>query len=320
MVADVDGDGTKELVVVGDVYNCDIGDPDGDLYHLPFILKLDRTRWSGSGWDWTVIPTAEPGSGPLSQDFGVIQNSVQDAVVADLDGDGQKEILYSSYDGRVHAYWLDKTEHGNWPYRVPSTGAGGDTFRFAGEPVVADLDNDGHAEVIFTSWPKNGGNRVGHLHILDYQGNELHRVSLPAPFGDDWNGGLGAPTLANIDADADLEVVVGTSSSGVVAYDLPNTASALVQWGTGRGNFKRTGTPPVPVPTISASRRLDRRGQLRPDEPQDPSLPVGADQRARARELRNRQRLRYRRTATTSPPRVRSRFRRDRPREKSRSR
>jgi hypothetical protein len=253
VVADVDGDGTKELVVIGDVYNCAIGDPDGDLYHLPFILKLDRTRWSGSGYDWTVIPAAEPGSGPLSQDYNVIQNSVQDAVVADLDGDGEKEILYSSYDGRVHAYWLDKTEHGNWPYRVPSTGVAGDDFRFAGEPVVADLDNDGHAEVIFTSWPKNGGNRVGHLHILDYQGNELHRVSLPAPFGDDWNGGLAAPTLANIDGDADLEVVLGTTASGVVAYDLPNTSSARVLWGTGRGGYKRTGTSPVPVPLISAA-------------------------------------------------------------------
>jgi Calx-beta domain/FG-GAP-like repeat/FG-GAP repeat len=251
VIADVDGDGTKELVVIGDVYNCDIGDPDGDLYHLPFILKLDRTRFTGSGHDWTVIPAAVPGSGPLSQDYNVIQNSVQDAVVADLDGDGEKEILYSSYDGRVHAYWLDKTEHGNWPYRVPSTGVGGDTFRFAGEPVVADLDNDGHAEVIFTSWPKNGGNRVGHLHVLDYLGNELYRVALPAPFGSDWNGGLGAPTLANIDADADLEVVVGTTASGVVAYDLPNTANAKVQWGTGRGNFKRTGVPPVSVPLVS---------------------------------------------------------------------
>jgi hypothetical protein len=251
VVADVDGDGTKELVVVGDVYNCGVGDPDGDLYHLPFILKLDRTRWSGSGHDWTVIPTAEPGSGPLSQDFGVIENSVQDTVVADLDGDGEKEILYSSYDGRVHAYWLDKTQHGNWPSRVPSPG-GADNFRFAGEPVVADLDNDGFAEVVFTSWPKKATNGTGHLHILDYLGNELHRVSLPTASGT-WNGGLAAPTLANIDGDPDLEVVVGTSRGGVVAYDLPNTSSAVVLWGTGRGNLRRTGTSPVPVPSISAA-------------------------------------------------------------------
>ena len=38
------------------------------------------------------------------------------------------EILYSSYDGRVHAYWLDKTEHGNWPYAVYKPAEGWMTF------------------------------------------------------------------------------------------------------------------------------------------------------------------------------------------------
>jgi hypothetical protein len=239
-IADVDGNGTLEIVVVGDVYNCAIGDPDGDMYHLPWIFKLDRTRWSGSGFDWTIIPAAEPGSGPLSQDYNVIQNSVTNGVIADLDGDGLKEILYPSYDGRLHAYWLDKTEHGSWPYDVPG-------FRFASEPIVVDLDNtgDGHAEVIFTSWPQNGGNRLGQLHILDYLGNPLHVLNLPAPRDDDWNGGLGAPTIANIDTDADLELVIGTVASGVVAYDLPGTANARILWGTGRGSFKRTGVSPV---------------------------------------------------------------------------
>jgi hypothetical protein len=53
---------------------------------------------------------------------------------------------------------------------------------------------------------------------------------------------LGAPTIANIDGDPDLEVVVGTTRSGVVVYDLPNTANARVLWRTGRGNFGRTGS------------------------------------------------------------------------------
>ncbi len=239
-IADVDSNGTLEIIVVGDVYNCALGDPDGDMYHLPWILNLDRTRWSGSGFDWTVIPAAEPGSGPLSQDYNVIQNSVTNAVVTDLDGDGFKEILYPSYDGRLHAFWLDKTEKHNWPFDVPGSG-----FRFAGEPVVADLDNDGKAEVIFTSWPQNGGNRNGQLHILDYQGNQLYALNLPAPLGDDWNGGLGAPTIADIDDEPELELVIGTVSSGVVAYDLPDTANARILWGTGRGSFKRTGVSPA---------------------------------------------------------------------------
>ena len=114
---------------------------------------MDRTRWA-AGVRRTAIQTpGAPGGGPLS-DYTVIENAVPNAVVADLDGDGFKEILFASYDGKMHAYWLDKTEHGSWPYVVPASGAPGDEFRFAGEPVVADLDNDGAAEVLFTSWPK----------------------------------------------------------------------------------------------------------------------------------------------------------------------
>jgi hypothetical protein len=238
-IADVNGDGVSEIVVVGDVYNCAIGDnEEGDMYAVPWILNMDRTRWSGSGYDWTVLPAPEPNSGPLSEDYNVIENCVFNAAVADLDGDGLKEIVYPSFDGRMHAYWLDKTQHGNWPYDVPGTG-----MRFAGEPAIVDLDNDGRAEVIFTSWPQKGGTPVGQLHILDYLGNQLFVVDLPGAFpADSWNGGLGAPTVANMDADPDKEVVVGTAHSGVVAYDLPNTADARVLWGTGRGNQRRNGT------------------------------------------------------------------------------
>jgi len=248
VVADVNGDGIPELIVVGNVYNCG-ADPYASLYQMPFILKLDRTRWSGSGFDWTAIPPDPGPTGrPLSEDYSVIENVVPNPAVADLDGDGFAEIVYPSYDGKMHAYWLDKNQHGSWPYTIPTAGLGGDTFRFASEPVIADLDNDGHAEVIFTSWPKKATGGVGQLHVLDYLGHELYRVNLPAPsIGEAYNGGLGAPTLANIDADPDLEVVVGTVSSGVVAYDLPGTAGARILWNTGRGSFHRSGRIPSAV-------------------------------------------------------------------------
>lgn len=81
---------------------------------------------------------------------------------------------------------------------------------------------------------------------MDYLGNPVHEVSLPAPYGSsDWNGALAAPTLANIDADPDLEVVLNTAHSGFVAYDLPGTENARLLWGTGRGNYQRTGGGPL---------------------------------------------------------------------------
>ena len=235
-IADVNGDGILEIVIVGNVYNCGT-DPYTDLYEMPFVFKADRTRWSGNGYDWTAIPAPDANAAPLSEDYNQIENNQPNPVIADLDGDGFKEILFPSYDGRLHAYWLDKTEKYNWPFEVYTGGA----YRFASEPAVADLDGDGKAEVIFTTWTQKGSNQRGDLKVVNWQGSELFSVQLP-PAGDDWGGALPAPMLANIDGDADLEVLIGSTHTGLLAYDLPGTSSANVLWETGRGNTQRTGT------------------------------------------------------------------------------
>jgi uncharacterized repeat protein (TIGR01451 family) len=248
-IADIDGNGVPKILVVGNVYNCGIGnDASGNLAYMPFIFNTDRSRWVSGSSNWTAIPSLSGTSGKaLSEDYDVIQSALPNPVPADLDGDGVKELLYASYDGKLHAYWMDKTEHGAWPFDVSKLA--GD-MSFASEPVVADLDADGRAEVIFGTWPRNGGRRVGKIVVADWQGSLLQQIALPAPrdsAADSWNGVLGAPTLANIDADADLELVVGTVSSGIVAYDLPGSSGARVLWGTGRGSFLRTGAQSPPI-------------------------------------------------------------------------
>jgi uncharacterized repeat protein (TIGR01451 family) len=237
-IADVNGDGSNEVVAVGNVYDCISGYP--SRYNGVYLFNADRSRFASGGYDWQA-PPVDTGA-PLSEDYGLIENNQPNPVVADLDGDGRMEIIYSSYDGRVHAFWLDKAEHGNWPYSVYKAGEG--FFRFASEPVVADLDNNGRAEVIFGSWVQKGTHRTGKLHVVDYLGNAMFEVDLPPAYGSpNWNGALAAPTLADIDGDPDLEVVLNTSHSGFVAYDLPGSADARVLWGTGRGNYQRTASP-----------------------------------------------------------------------------
>lgn len=235
-IGDVDGDGLAEVAAVGNVYDCSVGHPPGK-YNGVYLFNADRSRFAAGGYDWQA-PPVDTGA-PLSEDYGEIENNQPNPALADLDGDGELEILFSSYDGRVHAFWLDRTEHGNWPYAVHTGGP----YRFASEPAVADLDGDGQAEVIVASWVEKGSGQTGKLHVLDAMGNALHEVDLPPAFGDaGWNGALPAPTLANLDADADLELVLNTANSGFVAYDLPGTADARVLWGTGRGNYQRTGS------------------------------------------------------------------------------
>jgi uncharacterized repeat protein (TIGR01451 family) len=235
VIADVNQDGAMEVVATGNVYDCYAGYPPS-RYDGVYIFNADRSRFNAGGFDWRAWPI-DTGA-PISEDYNVIESDEPNPAVADLDGDGNLEIIYPSYDGRVHAFWLDKTEHGHWPYLVYKASEG--FYRFASEPVVADLDGDGKAEVIFASWTQKGSNRTGKLHILDYLGNVIHEVDLPAAVGENWNGALAAPTLADIDGDSELEVVLNTAHSGLVAYDLPGTSNARVLWGTGRGNTQRS--------------------------------------------------------------------------------
>ena len=238
VLADVDGNGSPEVVVTGNTYDCS-KDPYLSKYTGVFIFNPDRSRFQAGSFDWRTVPV-DTGA-PIAEDWHVIESAQPNPAVADLDGDGRQEIVFPSYDGRMHAFWLDKTEHGKWPYSVYESAEG--FYRFASEPVVADLDNNGTAEVIFTSWGQKGSNAAGKLHILDYLGNPLFEPSLPVAYGSpDWSGGLAAPTLADIDDDPDLEVVLNTAHAGFVAYDLPGTADARVLWRTGRGNFRRNGS------------------------------------------------------------------------------
>ena len=237
-VADLDGDGKTEIVIVGNVYDC-AADPYRSLYEMPFIFNADRTRWAAGPYNWTVIPTPDANAGPLSEDYSVIENNVPNPVTADLDGDGLLEILYPSYDGRLHAYWLDKKEHGAWPFTVYDAAEG--FYRFASEPTVVDLDNDGKAEVIFASWTQKGSGKPGKLFVLSSDGRLLLALDLPYDAEDGRGGSLAAPTVADIDGDADLEVVVGTINRGLVAYDIQASAGARVLWGTARGSYAHSG-------------------------------------------------------------------------------
>ncbi len=239
VIADVNGDGANEVIATGNVYDCDAGYPPS-RYTGVYIFNADRSRFQAGAYDWTTGPV-DTGA-PLIEDYNEIETVEPNPAPADLDGDGNLEILFSAYDGRLHAFWLDKTEHGNWPYEVTDASEG--FVRFSSEPLVADLDLDGKGEVIFTTWTEKGSNHTGRLHILNANGLDVVTpVDLPAAFGSStWNGALPAPTLANIDNDADLEIVINTAHSGLAAYDLPGSAGARILWGTGRGNFQRSGS------------------------------------------------------------------------------
>jgi uncharacterized repeat protein (TIGR01451 family) len=64
-----------------------------------------------------------------------------------------------------------------------------------------------------------------------------------------------------------LEVILLTANSGVVAYDLPGTANASIQWGTGRGNYQRDGNLSTAIqPTLVDSTKISSLLNANPGE------------------------------------------------------
>ena len=235
-VDDIDSDGTQEIVgtgmfvlmgIVEDNMANDKGFSfdDSVRYIGPFILNLDRTRYTNEekGFDWTHIPT-DVGTIIPPMDNPVLDRPSVQPTLADLDGDGNKEILFSGYDGKVHCVWLDETEHGAWPYTLDSRSAA--VLSFASEPAVADVNGDGKQEVIFATYTQSDQlDERGKLYVLDYSGKVLAEITLPVMFAREAdisypNGSRCAPCVADVDGDGQLEIAVTTYSCGVCVYEL----------------------------------------------------------------------------------------------------
>lgn len=143
-------------------------------------------------------------------------------------------IIVPSYDGNLRCY--DNTGSVLWNVQFDASGG---SFIGAGEPVAGDLDNDGVSEIVFTTYSIS--KNVSFLIILNKTGQLLHRISI------DGRGSMAAPTLADVDGDGVLEIIVslkdvlGGGEGGVQIWDVSSAIVNRLDWPTGRGNYLRTG-------------------------------------------------------------------------------
>ena len=233
-VADMDGDGTEELVFTAMI----IDNPDmhknmasgtgdsfkGNLqYFTTFILKTNHDRYTNpaKGFDWTQMPT-DIGAWLTLEDYVNLPEPDLKPVVADIDGDGNQEILFSSNDGKVHCFNLDGTEHGAWPFSLD--GRSSAFLTMASRPAVADLNGDGKLEVVFATYSEKDARTAnrGTLYVLDCTGKVLARRMLEPYWGSSGgpNAGFAEPVLADVDNDGRLEIALTTESAGVCVYEI----------------------------------------------------------------------------------------------------
>jgi hypothetical protein len=222
-IADLDRDGRNEVIGLP---NVERGVPYVTQAYAFMVLDRGARRHKG----FRRLPlTGRPIAGDLYPPSGIPAPTI-----VDLGGSRRPEIVASVPDGAVHA--VGPGGKRLWRHDF----ARGAAETYASEVVAADLNRDRRPELIFGTY--GAAPNSGRLVVLSAKGRKLHDVRLR---GQGTNGnGIGipaAPSVADLDRDGRLEIVVTTFDHGIDVYRVPRSRPNHLPWPTGRGNLLRNG-------------------------------------------------------------------------------
>lgn len=234
-IVDLDGDGRNEV----------LGMPNVE-FNVPYetrayaVMVLEGAHGGGSrsamrkaGWE--DLPR---GGTPISVSGWYPPTGVPAAATVNLQGSAAPEIVVSLNDGFMRAFTAQAVEL--WRYNYTH----GKAVMYASEPTVADLNQDGSPEVIFTTYGAPDVQDSGRLVILGADGRLLHDLALPNPgTNGNGNGAPAAPTVGDLDGDGQLEIFVQTFDHGMDVFTVPGSAANCLPWPTARGGPLRMGQP-----------------------------------------------------------------------------
>ncbi len=207
-IADIDGNGSLEVVVAsfdGYIY---VFESDGSVYGN-FPVELNRDL-------------AEPTDEHHRFDSGVFASPV----VTDLDGDGMLEIIVGAMDGHLYVWEPDGSMRPGFPVFLGLSDQT-DFGRIMSTPTVGDIDGDGSPDLVMGV--NQNMDNMGTVYAVHADGNDhaggpfltgfpIRMLSLPVlpVIG---TGIPNAPAMADVDGDGLPEIGVAGIASPVSLYD-----------------------------------------------------------------------------------------------------
>ena len=226
-IADLDEDGTPEVVMLGSVQNAAQSDRlrgvavwavRADVSRLPgFEQPVHLPDYLAGLWDY--------------EGTNVVAATNQ-VSIADINPEAPgKEIVFAGFDGRIHAVGSDGAVLWSSSYTQSDR-------VLTGGVVIGDLNRDGVPEIVFASYSPDEDQSA--LFVLDAGGNILHQVPLPR------RGAMAVPTLADLDGLGTVEILVSLKDAedmveSVLVFTVPGSADNCLPWPTGRGTWRRDG-------------------------------------------------------------------------------
>ncbi len=194
-LADIDGDGDLDLVV-------------GENYGT---LKYYQNTGSTSN------PAYEAKTGGSNPFNGINAGYFPKPTLADIDGDGDLDLVVGGNDGTLKYYQNTGTTSN--PAYEAKTGDdnpfNGINVGYSSKPTLADIDGDGDLDLVV-------GKDYGTLKYYQNTGTTSNpayeaKTGGSNPFNGIDVGGYSTPILADIDGDGDLDLVVG-EENGTLKY------------------------------------------------------------------------------------------------------
>ena len=249
VLADLDDNGTLEIIAPNqgrngnnthvEVFNClgtllyDISIPptyniDQKAVTMPIVADLDNDGHKeivfgleGGVYSWSTHNTPQLFT-LVSYNQSNVERTDCPVIAADIDGDGDLEILYMAIkngNGYVRAINSDGTSVTNWNGDTHFVPLSNTSMDWSWPPYfcVADINKDGSIEVFVADG--------GILKIWDNEGNMLGIGEIQIP---DLDCRYFQPVIADVDGNGDCEIVIPSQNGYIYAYK-PN-GDAVPGW------------------------------------------------------------------------------------------